>query len=83
MMPEECGHPLAIQNRAVKADKSTNFYKLEAMKYNQLLHDITKTYKKAENNQLRKIDDKAKTVTKKLCIDDCVGTTATKKLSSP
>ena len=64
----------------VKADKSTNFYKLEATKYNQLLHDnITKTYKKAENNQLRKIDDKAKTITEKLRIDDRVETTATKE----
>ena len=50
----------------VKADKSRNFYKLEAAKYNQLLHDITKTYKKAENTQLNKIDEKAKTITEKL-----------------
>ena len=48
----------------VKADKSTNFYKLEATKYNQLLYDnITKTYKKAEYNLLNKIDVKAKTIT--------------------
>ena len=48
----------------IKADKSTNFYKLEATKYNQLLHDnITKTYKKAEYNLLNKIDVKAKTIT--------------------
>ena len=64
----------------VKADKSTNFYKLEATKYNQLLHDnITKTYKKAENNHLNTIDDKAKTITEKLRIDDRVETTATKE----
>ena len=63
----------------VKADKSTNFYKLEATKYNQLLHEnITKTYKKAESNQL-KIEDKAKTITEKLRIDDRVETTATKE----
>ena len=67
----------------VKADKSTNFYKLEATKYNQLLHDnITKTYKKAEYNLLNKIDVKAKTITEKLRIDDRVEMTATKEALS-
>ena len=34
------------------------------------MHDnSTKTYKKAENNQLNKIDDKAKTITEKLRIE--------------
>ncbi|PFX26443.1 hypothetical protein AWC38_SpisGene8874 [Stylophora pistillata] len=57
----------------VKADKSTNFYKLEATKYNQLLNDnITKTYKKADSKQLRKTDAAAKAITKKLRIDDRV-----------
>ena len=66
----------------VKADKSTNFYKLEATKYNQLLHDnITKTYKKAEYYLLNKIDVKAKTITEKLRIDDRVETTATKEVT--
>ena len=61
----------------VKADKSTNFYKLEATKYNQLLNDnITKTYKKADNNQLSKIDAEAKAITNKLGIDDRVEVTA-------
>lgn len=47
----------------VKADKSTNFYKLEAAKYNQLLNDnITKAYKKADDNQLKKIDTEAKAI---------------------
>ena len=64
----------------VKAVKSTNFYKLETTKYSQLLHDnITKTCKKAENKQLKKIDDKAKTITEKLRIDDRVETTVTKE----
>ena len=53
---------------------------MEPTKYNQLLHDnITKTYKKAENSQLKKIDDKAKTITEKLQIDDRVEATATKE----
>ena len=53
---------------------------LKTTKYNQLLHvNITKTYKKAENNQLKKIDEKAKTITEKLRIDDRVETTATRE----
>ena len=60
----------------VEADKSTNLYKLETTKYNQLLHDITKTYKKGEVNQLNNI---AKTITEKLSIDDRVEMTATKE----
>ena len=48
----------------VKADKSTSFYKLDASKYNQLLNDnITKAYKKADGNQLKKIDTEAKAIT--------------------
>ena len=52
------------------------FYTLQATKYNQLLNDnITKTYKKADN-QLSKIDAEAKAITKKLGIDDRVEVTA-------
>ena len=55
----------------VKADESTNFYKLDTTKYNQLLEaNITKTYKKAHKNQFTKIDYEAKALTKKLEIDD-------------
>ena len=53
---------------------------METTKYNQLLHEnITKTYKKAENDELKKIDEKAKTITEKLRIDDRVETTATRE----
>lgn len=38
----------------VKADKSANFYKLDAPEYNRLLNDnITKTYKKAEKKMMK------------------------------
>ena len=64
----------------VKADKSTNYYKLDTTKYNQLLNDnITKTYKKADKNQLNKIDAEAKAITKKLGIDNRVEMTARKE----
>ena len=64
----------------VKADKSTKFYKLDTAKYNQLLTDnITSAYKKADGNQLKKIDSEAKAITRKLNIDDRVEVTAQKE----
>ena len=61
----------------VKADKSVNFYKLDAPEYNQLLNDnITKTYKKAEK-KLNVINDEARSVTRALNIDDRVELIAT------
>ena len=64
----------------VKAEKSTNFYKLDAAKYNQLLNDnITKAYKKSDGNQLKTIDTGAKAITKRLKIDDRVEMTAQKE----
>ena len=64
----------------VKADKSTNFYKLEAAKYNQLLNDnITKAYKKADDNHMKNIDKEAKVIAKKFKIDDRVEVTAQKE----
>ena len=63
----------------VKADKSTNLYKLEATKNHHLLNDnITKTYKEAKKHQFNEIN-KAKLITQKLSIDDRVKTNATKE----
>ena len=69
------------ENRVfVKADKSTNFYKLDTDQYNQLLNaNVTKTYKKTHQNKLSKIDDEAKRITMKLKIDDRVESMATKE----
>lgn len=62
----------------VKADKSVNFYKLDATEYNRLLNDnITKTYKKADKKKLNVINDEARSVTRKLNIDDRVELIAT------
>lgn len=61
-----------------KADKSVNFYKLDATEYNRLLNDnITKTYKKADKKKLNVINDEARSVTRKLNIDDRVELIAT------
>ena len=57
----------------VKANKTTNFYKLETPEYNKLLEaNITKTYKKANQTQLSKLDEEARVIAKKLNIDDRV-----------
>ena len=64
----------------VKADKTTNFYKLDLPDYKRLLEaNITKTYKKADKKQISMMDEEAKIITKNLNIDDRVETTAMKE----
>ena len=64
----------------IKADKSTNFYKLDVPEYKRLLEaNVTKTYRKADIKQLTKIDEEARTITKKLNIDDRVESMAMKE----
>ena len=64
----------------VKADKSTNFYKLDTNQYNHLLNaNVIKTYKKADNSKLDKIDKEAKNITTKLDLNDRVELMATKE----
>ena len=63
----------------IAADKSTNFYKLEPSKYNDLLEqNITKSYKKAQPNTVRDIHAEDKKIATKLGIDDRVDATANK-----
>lgn len=64
----------------IAADKTTNFYKLEPSKYNDLLEqNITKSYKKAAPNTVRDIHKENKKIAMKLGIDDRVDTTADKE----
>ena len=64
----------------IPADKTTNFYKLEPQKYNELLEkNITKSYKKANNDTAQKIQQEDKKITVKLGIDDRVDITAKKE----
>ena len=45
----------------VKADKPTNFYKLEVPEYKRLLEaNVTKTYEKADIKQPAKIDEEVR-----------------------
>ena len=63
----------------IAADKTTNFYKLEPSKYNDLPEqNITKSYKKAHPNTVRDIRTENKKIATKLGIDDRVDTTANK-----
>ena len=64
----------------IPADKTTNFYKLEPQKYNELLEqNNTKSYKKANNDTAQKIQQEDKKITVKLGIDDRVDITAKKE----
>ena len=57
----------------IPADKTSNFYKLEYNKYNQLLHsNVTKDYKKADSKVVRDIKAKSQAIAKELKIDDRV-----------
>ena len=61
----------------VPADKTTNFYRMDAPAYNDLLQkNITKTYKKLAPDVTNHIDIEAKCTAKKLQLDDRVNATA-------
>lgn len=63
----------------IPADKTTNFYKLEPTEYETLLQqNITKSYKKANNETAQIIQQEDKNITVKLGIDDRVDITANK-----
>ena len=64
----------------VKADKTTNFYKLDSNDYNKLLHEnITKTYKKAEESIPNKITKKDKATAQRLGLENKVEKLAEKQ----
>ena len=55
----------------VSADKTTNMYQLSVNSYNKILtENITKTYKKSDPSIVRKINSEAKSIAKKLHLDD-------------
>ncbi len=60
----------------VKADKTTNFYKLERKEYDSLLkQNITKDYKKAHNRTESSITTEDKKIATNLNLDDRIDTT--------
>lgn len=57
----------------VAADKSRHIYKMDKQQYTKLLtENVTKTYKKSNNNKINNINLTAKRITAKLSIDDRV-----------
>ena len=61
----------------IKADKTTNFYKLEKAEYEEYMHrNVTKEYKKASDKDFEKVTQEDKALASKLDIDDRVYTTA-------
>ena len=61
----------------VPADKTTNFYRMDAPTYIDLLQkNITKTYKKVAPDIMNPIDLEAKCIAKKLQLDDHVNATS-------
>ena len=55
----------------VSADKTTNMYMLSVDSYNKILtENITKTYKKSDPSIVGKINTEAKSIAKKLHLDD-------------
>lgn len=64
----------------IKADKTSNYYKMNSDSYDKLLHDnITKTYKKAPDNCMQKINTKDKQIAKELELDNRIETLAKKQ----
>ena len=61
----------------IKADKTTNHYKMEKANYKEYIHrNITKDYKKATNDDFKKVTKEDKAIAAKLEIDDRVYTTS-------
>ena len=58
-------------NLFISADKSGNIYRINKIRYEQLLHDNgTKNYKKCNNDKTKSINIKAKKAASKLKLED-------------
>ena len=64
----------------VKADKTTNFYRLENDEYSKMLqNNVTKTYKKADKTAVNQITSKDKEIAHKLGLERRIETIAEKQ----
>ena len=64
----------------IKADKTNNFYRMNPDNYKKVLHEnMTKTYKKIDENIAVNIEKRSKIITEKLGLDDRIETTAKKE----
>ena len=61
------------QKAFIPADKTRNFYEMDKTSYDKLfIQNVTKTYKKADNSSYNNINNEAKSIAKKLGIDEKV-----------
>ena len=64
----------------IAADKTTNYYKMDKEKHDDLLHrNITKDYKKANESIIKDVTKEDKAIANKLELDDRIYTTANKE----
>ena len=64
----------------IPADKTTNYYAMNTKTYNTLITDnVTKTYKKSNDNTVKSIDQKTAKIAKELNLDDRIETLARKE----
>ena len=63
----------------IKADKTSNFYRMKPDAYDNMLHDnVTKTYRKIDSEAVTNIEKKSKAIAENLNLDDRIETTAKK-----
>ena len=64
----------------IKADRTSNFYRMKPDNYDKLLHNnVTKTNKKIDNNIEASIERKSKSIAEELELDDRIEITAKKE----
>ena len=64
----------------IKADKTSNFYRMKPDRYQKLLHDnVTATYKKIDDEMVNNIEKKSESIAEELRLDDRIEKTARKE----
>ncbi|KAJ8043938.1 hypothetical protein HOLleu_11262 [Holothuria leucospilota] len=80
-LPQDLRNIKQDKRLTVKADKTTNYYKMEAGKYKSLIHaNITKDYKKANPKEASNLNKEAKKLAVKLELDDRIDQLAEKEV---
>lgn len=65
----------------IKADKTTNYYKMDREKYNELVNkNVTKTYKKANKSEVLSVNREAKRIAENIKLSDRIDQLAEKEV---
>ena len=65
----------------VKADKTTNYYKMDQRRYNGLVEaSVTKTYKKTSESEVLSINREARQIAKEFKLEDRIECLAEKEV---